>query len=70
VSSFSSIDKFISHLNLRDGIVYTIQYTVTTLNRVVVSSPRYAMVKSDFIELEDDLTLLPTVNYEEGLVEL
>jgi hypothetical protein len=37
---------------------------------VVVSSPRYAMVKSDFIELEDDLTLLPTVNYEEGLVEL
>lgn len=69
-SSFSSTDKFICRQILEDDRIYAIQYSVTTLNGLTVLSPVYKVIESESIDLEDDLTLIPKVLYDEGIVEL
>ena len=47
-----------------------IQYTVTTMNKLVISSPKYQVMKSVSVDIENPITLMATTNFENGYIDL
>ena len=70
IQSDASRDYCDVFIDLRVGAIYTLQYTVTTLNGLVKSSPRYKIMKTISVEPEFPLRLHGAVNLEEGYIEL
>ena len=70
VSSFSSRDIFKTYKTLPDGVVGSVQYTITTMNKLVMSSPKYQVMKAATIEMETPLKLSATTNYDNGYIQL
>ena len=58
ISSFSSTDLFRSYDSLKEGQIYHVEYIVTTINGLVVSSPRYQIITMELVDPEEDLTLM------------
>jgi hypothetical protein len=52
------------------GETYRIEYKVTTINGLTVSSPRYRLTQKQSINPEIDVSLSINLNYENGYVDI
>lgn len=66
----SSQDEFYVHKLIPEGELYFIQYTVTTVNGLVISSPQYRIMAAESIAMEKKITVLPELNYDEGYIQI
>ena len=60
ISSNSSTDSYYCYKELNDGQSYYIVYSVTTINGLSVSSPRYQIITAQSVDPEEDITLVVT----------
>lgn len=67
---WESYDKHKVAIPLKDTDIYSIQYTVTTNNKMVISSPKYKITQANFINPEAKIKLVPILDEENGYVEL
>lgn len=65
-----SIDNITVNDFMEDNSVYSVKYTVTTMNGLVVSTPRYSITTEYFVAPSRDLEIIPTVDFENGFVYL
>lgn len=63
-----SIDNITINDFMEDDKVYSVKYTITTMNGLVVSTPRYQITTEYFIAPSRDLEIIPTVDFENGFV--
>lgn len=70
VSSSSSTDVFKIHNEIDQNQLYYIQYTVTTLNNLTISSPLYKVMQGHSVDIQHPLKLRGKNNYENGYIEL
>ena len=70
VSSSSSTDVFKIFHEINQGELYYIQYTVTTLNNLHISSPLYKVMQGTSVDIQYPLKLFGTNNFDEGYIEL
>lgn len=68
-SSYST-DLWTCNQILEDNISYHLQYEVTSLNGYTVYSPIYTVIKERTLEMEYNLIIHPTVDYDEGRIRL
>lgn len=69
-SSFSSRDIFKTYKVIKDGTMGYIQYTVKTMNGLVISSNKFQVIKAKSVPLENPITLIATTNFENGYIDL
>lgn len=62
------IFKLLQDLDLDES--YYLQFTVTTLNKLVASSSKYRLVQRHSIPMEGDLNFVASLNYDNGFIEL
>lgn len=65
-----SIDNFSVMLDLQYYTMYYIQYTVTTINKLKISSPKYRMIQRETIDPELYADLNVTLNFDNGYIDL
>lgn len=70
VSSYASRDIFRTYKIIPDGTMGYIQYTVTTLNNLTISSPKYQVMKSVSVDPERPIKIIAEANFEDGYVLL
>ena len=70
ISSYQSQDLYTTNRLIKSGELYYVQYTVTTLNKLTISSPKYKIMASDGIDISFPLALHGSMNYDNGYVEL
>ena len=69
-SSYESRDIFNIYTELKIGKVYYLQYTVTTLNKLVLSTNKYKVMRTISIDTEFPIKLHGQPNNEEGYIHL
>lgn len=67
---YESSDSYSILKSLEENKIYTIIYTVTTANGLVVSSPKYRITLQSTIPPEISANLVATMNEENGYVDL
>lgn len=67
---FESSDVWLLTKDLRPGHLYGIQYTVTTLNKLTVSSPIYNIMQVETASFDMDADLQAEMNYENGFINV
>lgn len=67
---YESSDSYSILKSLEENKIYTIIYTVTTANGLVVSSPKYRITLQSTIPPEISASLIATMNEENGYVNL
>lgn len=67
---YESTDTYSIHKELKEDKIYSIVYTVTTINGLVKSSPRYRITQQSTIPPEVEAQLIATMNEENGYVDL
>ena len=70
VSSSSSEDIFEIHKELITGEVYKTQYTVTTLNGLIVQSNKYKIMKALSVDIIYPILLHARVDFDNGYIAL
>ena len=63
-------DEFILNKTLEDNKIYKIQYTVTTVNGYVASSPQYRILQRTTIEPTINVGIGAEVNEEDGYIRI
>lgn len=69
-SSDSSEDTWKIYTEFNQGEVYYLQYTVTTLNGLVVASAKYKIMKVISVPVEYNIQLHADVNYDNGYIDV
>ena len=67
---FESSDSWIVTKNLKPGYWYTVQYTVTTLNNLVVASPAYKVMPIETVDFDICADLSAVMIQEDGYVDI
>lgn len=67
---FESSDTWLVTKNLKPGYWYTIQYTVTTLNNLVVASPAYKIMPVETVDFDIGADLSAQMISEDGYVDV
>lgn len=67
---YESFDSYTINKSLEENKIYTIVYTVTTANGLIISSPRYRITLQSTIPPEINASLIATMNEENGYVNL
>lgn len=67
INSNSSTDEYYCYHELNNGESYYIIYSITTINGLSVSSPKYHIMAADSIDPEEDITLMVSTGLEENL---
>ena len=67
---YESTDTYSIHKELKEDKIYSIVYTVTTINGLVKSSPVYRITQQSTIPPEVEAQLIATMNEENGYVNL
>lgn len=67
---YESSDNYTIIKSLEENKIYTIIYTVTTANGLVISSPKYRITLQSTIPPEISASLIATMNEENGYVDL
>jgi hypothetical protein len=67
---YESFDTYTILKSLEENKIYTIIYTVTTANGLIVSSPKYRITLQSTIPPEISAKLIATMNEENGYVDL
>ena len=70
ISSSSSQDVFKTNHLVEEGKMYYIEYIVTTLNNLTISSPLYKIMQTESVDIEYPLELHCNNNFENGYIEL
>ena len=67
-----SYDTFKLFADLEYNAIYTVQYTITTINNLTLSTPKYRMSQRETVDPEIHAEIQATLNFEDGyiLVEL
>ncbi len=69
INSNSSTDEYYCYRELNEGESYYIVYSVTTINGLFASSPRYQIISADSIDPEDNITLMVSNGLEESVYD-
>ena len=69
ISSNSSTDIFYCYKELNDNEIYYIEYSVTTINGLSISSPRYQIINVQSIDPEEDIGLIVYNGLEEQFIQ-
>lgn len=67
---FESSDSWLVTKDLKPGYWYTVQYTVTTLNNLVVASPAYKVMQIETVDFDIDADLYAEMIEEDGYVNV
>lgn len=67
---FESSDVWLVTKDLKPGYWYTVQYTVTTLNNLVVASPAYKIMQIETVDFDIDAEVSATMIEEDGYVNV
>ena len=70
VELYESIDIYNIEQDLDINKAYYIEYLVTTVNKMVISSGKYKIMQKKSINPEIKADLVPTLNYENGYINL
>lgn len=70
INSWSSEDEFIVNKVFPIGTIFYIQYNVTTVNGLTLSSPAYRIMAGESVDMEKKITLEPELNYDEGYIQI
>ena len=70
IDYWKSEDEFIVHKDLVKGELYYIQYSITTVNNLSVSSPQYRIMVGESVSMEKPIEVLPELNYDEGYIQI
>ena len=63
-----SYDTYLFSKDLEIGAIYKIQYTITTINKLTLSTPRYRIMQKPSIDPEIKATLNVVLNYDNGYI--
>ena len=66
----SSIDRITINDFASNEMVYSIEYTVTTLNGLVLSSPRYKISSQYLVAPSGNIKILPVADEEHGVIDV
>lgn len=66
----SSTDSYKFNKDLIQGEVYYIDYKVTTLNNLEISTPKYKIVQEEMVAPEIEASIIASMNVENGYVDL
>lgn len=69
-SSNESTDEFVITQELTQSTSYYIQYTITTNNKMKISSPRYRIAQKQSVLPEMEAELITELNFENGYVNV
>lgn len=67
-----SIDSYLLSQELKDDQVYSIQYTVNTINNMEISTPIYKLIQRDTIQSKiiDTCSFIAKTNYDDAYTDL
>ena len=66
----TSSDSWNNNMELEPNKTYYLTYSVTTMNGLEASSPRYILVGQDSIDLDISSVLIAEMNYDDGCIQL
>ena len=66
----TSSDSWNNNVELEPNKTYYLTYSVTTMNGLEASSPRYILVGQDSIDLDISSVLIAEMNYDDGCIQL
>ena len=69
-SSNESTDEFVITQELTQSTSYYIQYTITTNNKMKISSPRYRIAQKTICFTEMEAELITELNFENGYINV
>lgn len=69
-NNYESYDNFLLQEDFDPSDIHSIRYSITTINGVSISSPRYRFMQKISIDPELDAKLTATLDYENGYVSL
>ncbi len=67
---FESTDTWLVTKDLKPGYWYTVQYTVTTLNNLVVASPAYKVMQIETVDFDIGADITANMVAEDGYVDI
>ena len=70
IQSDLSYDTFLSQKTLIENETYQIVYTITTINGLVISSPKYKIVQQSTVPPEKHIDVIATMNEENAYVAI
>lgn len=65
-----SVDNYFTGKDLPYDVIHKIQYTVTTANKMVVTSPKYRIIQRETIMPEIDVDLKIKQNFDNGYIDI
>lgn len=65
-----SSDSWLLYNSFEDGTTYYLQYTVTTLNGLTISSPKYKIMKVISVPIEFNIKLHANNNFDNGYIDV
>lgn len=65
-----SLDNITVNDFAQDNKTYSVQYIVTTMNGLVMSSPRYKLTTEKFVAPARNISIVPSMNFDNGYVIL
>ena len=66
----SSLDRIILNDFASSETIYSIEYTVTTLNGLVMSSPKYRVSSAYLVAPSNNINILPEADQEHGVINI
>lgn len=70
VETYESYDEYIFTYDLQENVKYKIQYSVTTINGMTISTPKYRIIQRATLDPEIQATLKADLNQDNGFVNI
>lgn len=70
VETYESYDEYIFTYDLQENVKYKIQYSVTTINGMTISTPKYRIIQRATLDPEIQATLKADLNHDNGFVNI
>jgi len=64
------MDNFSIKMDLQENEIYFIQYTIVTINKLIISSPKYKIIQRATIEPEIQAVLDVQLNFNNGYIDI
>lgn len=70
LNNYESFDEFTVPLELTEGTVYYLQYTITTNNNLTLSSSKYRLMYAKSVDPEIHAKVITELNYNNGYINV
>ena len=67
---YETKDQYFITKSLKENKIYTLVYTVTTINGLIISSPEYRIIQQSTVPPETDIKILAFMNTENGYANI